>query len=156
MGHKSGHEFSGAKGLTADLPMLREPSEVMAAMEEAELNDAQELAREYTGDAINALVEVATERESTPAARVSAAREILAQGWNSPAKRPPESNVAEGGIHLHLVQYVLNTGPEPKVEADGVLDAQYEIEAPMEAPEGVDIVMQAADAMGFEDTDDAA
>ncbi len=151
MGHKSGHEFSGAVGQTGDLPVLREPAAVMAAMEEAELNDAQDLAREYTGDAIEALVEVATEKTSTPAARVSAAREILNQGWNSPAKRIVEANVSEGGIHLHLVQYNLVNNPEPKIEAEGVVDADYEVEAPMEVPDGVDIVMQAANALGGSD-----
>lgn len=153
MGHKGSYAFSGAQGQTGDLPMLREPAQVMAAMEEAELNDAQELAREYTGDAIEALVEVATERESTPAARVSAAREILNQGWNSPAKRVVEANVNEGGIHLHLVQYNLVASPEPKIEAEGVVDADYEVEAPMEVPDGVDIVMAAANAPEFGDAD---
>jgi hypothetical protein len=110
MGHKGGHQHSGARGRQADLPVVRTDDELLDDMEEAELNQAQKLCREHTKDAVDALAEVCNDGANTGTSRVAAARELLNQGWDRPTGR--QGNLAGAdGIHLQIINFT--PGAEP-------------------------------------------
>ena len=52
----------------------------------AVVKEVQELAREHTATAINTLVEIATDKSKSAAARVSAATAILDRGYGRPTQ----------------------------------------------------------------------
>ena len=55
--------------------------------------EVKELAREHTSEAIETLVSIMANAESTPAARVSAANSLLDRGYG----KPPQHITGEGG-----------------------------------------------------------
>ena len=55
--------------------------------------EVKELAREYTGEAIETLVSIMTSPKAAPAARVSAANSLLDRGYG----KPPQHITGEGG-----------------------------------------------------------
>ena len=77
--------------------------------------EIRELAREYTEDALNALVHIAKHGQSE-AARVSAATSVLAFGWGRPAM---QITGRDGGpiVHAHeLIPQDLSTLSDRELE----------------------------------------
>lgn len=105
MAKKGSHVFSGAKG--RNLPVFRNEAEVANALEEADLNQAQVLARGKTEFAMEVLGDVAEDYKAAPSARVSAAREILHQGYGRPEARDPSKTQNEGGIHIQVINFTM-------------------------------------------------
>lgn len=139
MGHKGGHQHSGARGRQADLPVVRTDDELLDDMEESELNLAQKLCREKTDDAVDALGEVCNDQAATGTSRVAAAREILNQGWDRPTGRQGNFAGSEG-IHLQIINFtpgaqpietvVQVAGPAPVLELeddDDFIDEEFDL-----------------------------
>jgi len=110
MGHQGGQKWSGARGRQADLPVVRTDAELVEDLEASELNKAQELCREHTDDAVDALKAVCNDEAATGTSRVAAAREILNQGWDRPTGR--QGNMAgSAGIHLQIINFTPGAQP---------------------------------------------
>jgi hypothetical protein len=63
--------------------------------------DIREIAQEYAGDAIATLVAVMNGKALAPAARVQAARELLAYGYGKPGP-VVQPDADGGGVHVTI------------------------------------------------------
>jgi hypothetical protein len=78
------------------------------------LKNVQDLARQYTVPAIEALAEIIRNKKAPPAARVAAANAILDRGYG----RPAQSLEVSGGQVLQIITGIMRAPGEPVLITD--------------------------------------
>jgi len=131
MGNKGSQKFSGAKGAGPELDFSRlsgviatlDDQALAEKMEDEGLLEIQERAREISPDALRWLEDVGADRESSPSARVSAAREVLHQAVGRPATQRVSQEDQGSQITVNIQEYRVEGPPvveEKTIEVEPV------------------------------------
>lgn len=100
-----------------------------AMLEQAERNGASDKAMPHVDLAITTLAKVMRGKKVSPSAKVSAAREVLAQAYGKPTQQVVHSGDG-GGFHVQIIHF--STGQREEHVIDVPVEACQE---PLELPE---------------------